>query len=102
MSSAVNPYKGLRAFGEADAADFFGRDDVARALHDTLSRRRFVAVVGPSGSGKSSLVHAGLVPLLRAMGCASPRWSPATTGRCPASGTAARSPATDNARHDPR
>ena len=65
MSSAVNPYKGLRAFGEADAGDFFGRDDVTAALHDTLQARRFVAVVGPSGSGKSSLVHAGLVPLLR-------------------------------------
>ena len=65
MSSAVNPYKGLRAFAEADAGDFFGRDDVTAVLHDTLRARRFVTVVGPSGSGKSSLVHAGLVPLLR-------------------------------------
>ena len=65
ISSAVNPYKGLRSFAEADASDFFGRDDVASALRDTLLARSFVAVVGPSGSGKSSLVHAGLVPLLR-------------------------------------
>ncbi len=65
VSAAVNPYKGLRSFSEADAADFFGRDDVARALCDTLAARELVAVVGPSGSGKSSLVHAGLVPLLR-------------------------------------
>ena len=65
VSAAVNPYKGLRAFSEADAADFFGRDDVAIALLQTLNARGFVVVVGPSGSGKSSLVHAGLVPRLR-------------------------------------
>ena len=66
MSSAVNPYKGLRAFAEADASDFFGRDDVtAASARHAASHDDFVAVVGPSGSGKSSLVHAGLVPLLR-------------------------------------
>lgn len=64
-----NPYKGLRAFEEADAADFFGRDVlVARLLlrlgeADPLAR--FLAVVGPSGSGKSSVVRAGLIPELR-------------------------------------
>ena len=64
-----NPYKGLRAFDEADAADFFGRE----ALVERLIRRmaepgpmaRFLAVVGPSGSGKSSVVKAGLIPALR-------------------------------------
>lgn len=65
VTSTVNPYKGLRAFSEADAADFYGRADVALALRDTLNATNFVAVVGPSGSGKSSLVFAGLVPLLR-------------------------------------
>jgi WD40 repeat protein/DNA-binding SARP family transcriptional activator len=65
-----NPYKGLRAFREADAEDFFGRDEL---IDRTLSRMledvdggRFIAVVGPSGSGKSSLVHAGLVAAVRA------------------------------------
>jgi hypothetical protein len=64
-----NPYKGLRAFQEADAADFFGR---ARATQQLLARMaepsgqaRLLAVVGPSGSGKSSLVRAGLLPALR-------------------------------------
>ncbi len=65
VSASVNPYKGLRAFTEGDASDFFGRDDVAALLHQTVMARGFVVVVGPSGSGKSSLVHAGLVPLLR-------------------------------------
>jgi DNA-binding SARP family transcriptional activator/WD40 repeat protein len=65
VSASVNPYKGLRSFTESDADDFFGRDAVAVALREALVVRRFVAIVGPSGSGKSSVVHAGLVPLLR-------------------------------------
>jgi serine/threonine protein kinase/ABC-type glycerol-3-phosphate transport system substrate-binding protein len=64
-----NPYKGLRAFLEADAADFFGREAVTKRLIRSLAEddpaARFLAVVGPSGSGKSSLVRAGLVPALR-------------------------------------
>ena len=60
-----NPYKGLRAFEEADADDFFGREALAEHLVDRLATTRFLAVVGPSGSGKSSVVRAGLVPALR-------------------------------------
>jgi len=63
--TARNPYKGLRAFGEADALDFFGREAITRQLIARLGEDRFVAVVGPSGSGKSSLVLAGLVPAIR-------------------------------------
>lgn len=64
-----NPYKGLRAFDEADAADFFGRADLvdeilARLRRDDV-RGRLVLVVGGSGSGKSSVVRAGLLPRLR-------------------------------------
>ncbi|HEX6231409.1 MAG TPA: extracellular solute-binding protein [Actinomycetota bacterium] len=64
-----NPYKGLRPFDEADAGDFFGREAACRDLLARLGEEgdgsRFVAVVGPSGSGKSSLVRAGVVPALR-------------------------------------
>jgi len=64
-----NPYKGLRAFLEADAADFFGREAVTARLVRKLTEddpaARFLAVVGPSGSGKSSVVRAGLVPAVR-------------------------------------
>jgi DNA-binding SARP family transcriptional activator/WD40 repeat protein len=64
-----NPYRGLRPFTEADAAEFFGRDRLVDALVERFSRPgsdgRFVAVVGPSGSGKSSVVRAGLVPAVR-------------------------------------
>ena len=64
-----NPYKGLRAFQEADASDFFGRDALIDTLVDRLNQpgpfQRFLAVVGPSGSGKSSVVRAGVVPALK-------------------------------------
>lgn len=67
-----NPYKGLRAFDEADAADFFGRDDLVRRLHERLERRGpdggLVVLAGPSGAGKSSAVRAGLIPRLREEG----------------------------------
>jgi Novel STAND NTPase 1 len=62
---AENPYKGLQAFGEADAADFYGRAALVGELLRTVGERRLVAVVGPSGIGKSSVVKAGLVPALR-------------------------------------
>jgi WD40 repeat protein/DNA-binding SARP family transcriptional activator len=60
-----NPYKGLRAFQEADALDFHGRDALVAEMVEALTSSRLVAVVGPSGSGKSSAVRAGLVPQLR-------------------------------------
>ncbi|HUU61039.1 MAG TPA: BTAD domain-containing putative transcriptional regulator, partial [Acidimicrobiia bacterium] len=60
-----NPYKGLRAFGEADAPDFYGQDDLVEELVGAMAAHRLVAAVGPSGCGKSSLVRAGLIPALR-------------------------------------
>ncbi len=69
-SARRNPYKGLRAFEEADTADFFGRRDLVDRVIQRLRRRdsgaRFVALAGPSGSGKSSVLRAGIVPTLRA------------------------------------
>ncbi|MEO1644667.1 MAG: serine/threonine-protein kinase, partial [Chloroflexota bacterium] len=64
-----NPYKGLRAFQETDAPNFFGRDALVERLISRMREdspfARFLAVVGPSGSGKSSVVRAGLIPALR-------------------------------------
>jgi tetratricopeptide (TPR) repeat protein len=56
-----SPYRGLSAFRTQDAAMFFGRDDVIARLRDAASGQPLVAVIGPSGSGKSSVVFAGLV-----------------------------------------
>jgi WD40 repeat protein/DNA-binding SARP family transcriptional activator len=62
---AENPYKGLRAFDETDADDFFGRDALVDELMRAVGIHPLVALVGPSGIGKSSVVKAGLVPALR-------------------------------------
>jgi serine/threonine protein kinase len=70
-----NPYKGLRAFTQADTADFFGRDTLIEAFTDSIKNMltqggpgcppgRLLAVIGASGSGKSSVVMAGLLPRL--------------------------------------
>jgi WD40 repeat protein/serine/threonine protein kinase len=64
---AHNPYKGLRAFQETDVSDFFGRDSLIERLLQQLTNQKtqFLAIVGPSGSGKSSVAKAGLIPCLR-------------------------------------
>ncbi len=62
----ANPFKGLQAFAEADVATFFGRDRLVTDLLRRLSAgTRLLALVGASGSGKSSVVRAGLIPALR-------------------------------------
>jgi serine/threonine protein kinase/WD40 repeat protein/DNA-binding SARP family transcriptional activator len=63
-----NPYKGLRAFLETDALDFYGRDSLVDDLLRAVGAHTVVTIVGPSGSGKSSAVRAGLIPRLRAGG----------------------------------
>jgi hypothetical protein len=58
------PYPGLLAFGPADAALFFGRDQETDDILRRVRQQNFLLVVGPSGSGKSSLVSAGVLPRL--------------------------------------
>ncbi|MET9002700.1 WD40 repeat domain-containing protein [Amycolatopsis sp. NPDC004169] len=58
------PYQGLFCYGVQDGARFFGRDAMVAQLVRLLRRQRFVAVFGASGSGKSSLLRAGLIPVL--------------------------------------
>ncbi|CAN5362420.1 hypothetical protein BH24GEM3_BH24GEM3_14890 [soil metagenome] len=62
---AICPYRGLRPFREEDASFFFGREAFTRRVVETVERSSLVAMVGVSGSGKSSVVRAGLVPHLR-------------------------------------
>jgi uncharacterized protein YjbI with pentapeptide repeats len=66
-----NPYQGLKAFREADGDRFFGRDrhiqdlwQRFQSLHNTPDTIRLLPIYGPSGSGKSSLARAGLIPAL--------------------------------------
>ncbi|MCI0668933.1 MAG: protein kinase [Myxococcaceae bacterium] len=64
-AEAYSPFRGLRSFTEADAADFSGREAEVDALVERLRHEGAVTLVGPSGVGKSSLLHAGLVPRLK-------------------------------------
>ncbi len=70
QSIPPNPYRGLFAFQEEDAEHFCGRDAFTDALMDVVHKQHkpMVAVIGPSGSGKSSVVFAGLFPRLRQVG----------------------------------
>ncbi|MGX9571531.1 nSTAND1 domain-containing NTPase [Mesorhizobium sp. f-mel] len=60
----AKPYPGLRSFTQEEASLFFGREVQVRQLRDILAVRNLVVVLGGSGSGKSSLVRAGLLPKL--------------------------------------
>ena len=59
-----NPFPGLRPFQLEESHLFFGREEQTGQLLERLGNTRFLAVVGASGSGKSSLVRAGLLPEL--------------------------------------
>ncbi len=74
------PYPGLRPFRSEEALVFFGRDEQVDELLAKLDRSRFLAVVGTSGCGKSSLVRAGLIPALKTglMVSGGARWAVAT------------------------
>jgi WD40 repeat protein/energy-coupling factor transporter ATP-binding protein EcfA2 len=65
VSAADPPFMGLKYFDAADANLFFGRETLTAELTEHLQTSSFLAVVGASGSGKSSLVRAGLVPVLQ-------------------------------------
>ncbi len=65
IEQSTNPFPGLRPFDESEQHLFFGRESQIDAMVDKLAANRFLAVVGASGSGKSSLVNCGLRPALR-------------------------------------
>ena len=64
--SQHSPFRGLQAFESEDAGLFFGRDSETEGLLVRLGRSPILAVIGNSGCGKTSLIHAGVIPALRA------------------------------------
>ncbi len=70
------PYRGVQPFREEDAAFFFGRETITTHLLSEVTHKKLVVLVGPTGSGKTSVVQAGLLPLLR-------RQSPLTSYQSP-------------------
>ncbi len=65
LSDELRPYMGLDAFQEPNGNLFFGRQRLIEGMAEKVRQHRLLPVVGPSGSGKSSVVLAGLLPLLR-------------------------------------
>lgn len=64
-SALLCPYPGMVPFSGADSEHFYGRSEEVERMVQLLRRQRFLMVIGPSGSGKSSLVYAGLLPALK-------------------------------------
>lgn len=65
LDAALCPYVGLDSFRESESGVFFGRQRLIAELVERLKEHRLLAVIGPSGSGKSSVVRAGLIPALQ-------------------------------------
>ncbi len=65
LDLGICPYMGLQAFGEASAEYFYGRETLVQKLINQINHKTSIAVVGASGSGKSSAVQAGLMAKLR-------------------------------------
>ena len=80
MADASCPWKGLAPYGDRDGDTFFGRDADIAACLARLGESPVLVVTGPSGSGKSSLVQAGLVPALRASGAEVEVFTPGADG----------------------
>jgi tetratricopeptide (TPR) repeat protein len=59
------PFLGLQYFDEKDASRFYGRENLTARIIGRLHRNRFLAIIGASGSGKSSVVRAGVIPALK-------------------------------------
>ncbi|MER8046702.1 hypothetical protein [Streptomyces sp. NPDC094032] len=94
-ADAEPPYLGLARFGTGDEERFFGRDRLVARLAELVRERRLVVLTGPSGSGKSSLLRAGLIPRLRrrAAGPTASAGAAGVAGPTPSATTAA-TPAT--------
>ena len=66
LADELCPYVGLTAFDELTSDRFYGRERMLKSALQRLSTERFLAVLGPSGSGKSSIVLGGIIPMLKA------------------------------------
>src|SRR5258708_39972500 len=79
--AAGNPFPGLRPFKIEESHLFFGREGQSDEVLLKLSKNRFVGVIGPSGSGKSSFIYCGVLPILYGgfLTDSSPNWEVVVT-----------------------
>src|SRR6186997_2976033 len=77
----LNPFPGLRPFKIEESHLFFGREGQSDEVLLKLSKSRFVGVIGPSGSGKSSFIYCGVLPILYGgfLTDSSPNWQVVVT-----------------------
>jgi WD40 repeat protein len=75
--SIFNPFPGLRPFNYQEGKYFFGRDSQTNTVINKLLTQKFVAVIGSSGSGKSSFINAGILPGI----CENPKYGPSSSWR---------------------
>src|SRR4051794_19351827 len=64
QASAYEPYAGVRSYRQDESAKFFGREKEARQISDLWQANRLTVLYGPLGAGKTSLIQAGVLPLL--------------------------------------
>jgi WD40 repeat protein len=83
FASSKRPFVGLRPFAYADRDFFFGRDKELNVLESRIVRSRFLAVIGSSGTGKSSLIRAGLRPRVEIASGQQWRWVEMHPGEAP-------------------
>ncbi|QHG20510.1 caspase family protein [Nostoc sp. ATCC 53789] len=88
LDESQNPYRGLQSYEEKHSHLFFGRQALSRKLYDFISQQPLTVVMGASGTGKSSLVKAGLIPYIKQLDAKSnlPLWhilSPMRPGETP-------------------
>jgi WD40 repeat protein len=82
-ANSTRPFIGLRPFEFSDAPFFFGRKDATDAVEALIRRNQFVAIVGSSGTGKSSLVQAGLLPRFESSQGERWKWTTLRPGEAP-------------------
>ncbi|HEX7808938.1 MAG TPA: hypothetical protein VF608_09440, partial [Thermoanaerobaculia bacterium] len=68
LDDSLCPYVGLNSFHESDSSRFFGRKQIVTVALETIRTHGFLALLGPSGSGKSSIALGGVIPALKANG----------------------------------
>jgi WD40 repeat protein len=64
VKNSYNPYPGLRPFSSNESKHFFGRENQSGIIIESILQNRFVALIGASGAGKTSLINAGIIPAL--------------------------------------